>query len=217
MLPQVMPRFRHMAMRWLRNPEDAEDAVQDAMLSAYRHIDSFDGRAQMMTWLTTILINAVRMQIRRRPRGHMLPLDHSQEEGQLSLSEMLADPGPTPEQTFEQSELSKLVDKLTTSLPLAQQAALRLRVHDDLSIQETAETLGVPQGTVKAQLARSRAKLTERFHAVTTKHKIRSSVVGSKIRREKFSGCDCNSAQDHMPAAVYAAQAGGEVWSGAWR
>jgi len=159
MLPQAMPRFRRMAMRWLRNPEDAEDAVQDAMLSAFRHIERFDGRAQMMTWLTTIVINAVRMQIRRRPRGQMLPLDQTQEEGHLMISDMLADPKPTPEQTFEQNQLSELVCKLTSGLSPAQQAALRLRLQDDLSIKETAETLAVPEGTVKSRLMRGREAL----------------------------------------------------------
>jgi len=214
MLPQAMPRFRRMAMRWLRNPEDAEDAVQDAMLSAFRHIERFDGRAQMMTWLTTIVINAVRMQIRRRPRGQMLPLDQTQEEGHLMISDMLADPKPTPEQTFEQNQLSELVCKLTSGLSPAQQAALRLRLQDDLSIKETAETLAVPEGTVKAQLARSRARLTERFHTATTKPKIGGSVAGSKIRPETFCGYRCNRAQDHMPCVVFAAQGGSEVWAG---
>jgi DNA-directed RNA polymerase specialized sigma24 family protein len=65
-LSHSLPRFRRIAMRLLRNPEDAEDAVQDAMLSAHRHIASFDGRSQMSTWIMSIVINAVRMQIRRR-------------------------------------------------------------------------------------------------------------------------------------------------------
>src|SRR5215470_19051310 len=71
LLDHLLPRFRRMALRWLRNPDDAEDAVQDAMLSALRHLDQFDGRSQMSTWLTSILRNAVLMQIRRRPRSQM--------------------------------------------------------------------------------------------------------------------------------------------------
>ncbi len=65
MLPQVLPPFRRIATHWLGNPEDAEDAVQDAMLSAFKHITSFNGRAKMPTWLAAIVINAVRMQMRR--------------------------------------------------------------------------------------------------------------------------------------------------------
>src|SRR5271165_4728164 len=92
-----LSRFRRLAMRWLRNPEDAEDAVQDAMLSAFRHIAAFDGRARLSTWVMAIVINAVRMQLRRRPRYHFVSLDQAPEEGQWAISEVLADPRPTPE------------------------------------------------------------------------------------------------------------------------
>jgi RNA polymerase sigma-70 factor (ECF subfamily) len=54
-LPHLLPRFRSLATRWLGNREDAEDAVQDAMLSAFTHIASFNRRAKMSTWLTAIV------------------------------------------------------------------------------------------------------------------------------------------------------------------
>jgi len=57
-----------IAMRQLENRADAEDAVQDAFLSAYTHLDQFKGQARMSTWLTTIVINSARMKLRRRPR-----------------------------------------------------------------------------------------------------------------------------------------------------
>jgi len=121
-----------MATRWLRNPEDAEDAVQDAMLSAFKHIAAFDGRAQLSTWVMAIVINAVRMKLRRRPRCHIVSLDQTAEDGQWAISEMIADPRPTPEQTLEQCELRELVTKLTGSLPPSQRTALRLRQQDGL-------------------------------------------------------------------------------------
>jgi RNA polymerase sigma-70 factor, ECF subfamily len=163
-LSHSLPRFRRLAMRWLRNPEDAEDAVQDAMLSAARHIGQFDGRAQMSTWLTAIVINAVRMQLRRRPRCHVMSLDQRPEEGQWSISEVISDPGPTPERTAEQRELFNLAMELANSLPPSQRAALQLTQWDGLSIGNTAKALGVPEGTVKARLARGRAELRRRFH-----------------------------------------------------
>lgn len=163
-LSHSLPRFRRLAMRWLRNPEDAEDAVQDAMLSASRHIGQFDGRAQMPTWLTAIVINAVRMQLRRRPRCHVMSLDQKPEEGQWGISEVISDPGPTPERTAEQRELFNLAMELANSLPPSQRAALQLTQWDGLSIQNTAKALGVPEGTVKARLARGRAELRRRFH-----------------------------------------------------
>jgi len=165
-LPQVLPRFRRIATRWLDNRDDAEDAIQDAMLSAFTHITQFDGRAKMSTWLTAIVINAVRMQMRRRRRVPMLPLDHSPREGQPAISEHLMDPRPTPEKALERFELYGLTVKLTRSLAPSQRAALHLRHQNDFSIRQTAEKLGIPENTVKAQLARGRARLRERLRKV---------------------------------------------------
>lgn len=163
-LSRNLPGFRRVAMRWLRNPEDAEDAVQDAMLSAFKHIARFEGRAQMSTWLMAILINAVRMQLRRRPRHTHLPLDQPTREGQRTISDLIADQRPTPEQTLEKCELLELITKLTRSLPPSQRAAMELRQRDDgLSVKDAAEALGVPVGTLKAQLARGRVTLRQQL------------------------------------------------------
>jgi len=162
LLPHILPRFRRMATRWLRHPEDAEDAVQDAIFSAFRHLADFDGRSEMSTWLTAILRNAVRMQLRRRPRIRMHALAENPEEGRPILLETLSDPGPTPEQSLERRELCELVRQLRSTLPPSQQTALNLRIRDDLSIKEVADCLGTSEGTVKAQLARGRANLATR-------------------------------------------------------
>src|SRR5215471_9491732 len=66
-----LPQFRRMAQRRLGNLADAEDAVQDALLSAWAHIDQFRGQAKMSTWLTSIVINSVRMKLRRRSRARI--------------------------------------------------------------------------------------------------------------------------------------------------
>jgi DNA-directed RNA polymerase specialized sigma24 family protein len=71
--------------------ERTEDAVQDAMLSAFKHITSFNGRAKMSTSLTAIVINAIRMQIRRRPRVRLLSMDYSANEGQPAIAFSLID------------------------------------------------------------------------------------------------------------------------------
>jgi RNA polymerase sigma-70 factor (ECF subfamily) len=199
-----LPRFRRVAMRWLRNREDAEDAVQDAMLSAFRHIAAFDGRAQLSTWITAIVINSVRMQLRRRSRCQMLSLDQAPEEGQWAMSELLTDPRPTPEQTVERSELREFVVRLTCSLPDSQRTALRLRQRDGLSIREAAETLGVPEGTLKAQLARGRAALTRRFHEAAGKRPIKAAIADAALNSQKCShSYRLDSAQCEVPVAGF--------------
>jgi RNA polymerase sigma-70 factor (ECF subfamily) len=173
-------------MHWLRNTEDAEDAVQDALLSAFKHIAQFEGRAQMSTWLNAIVTNAARMKLRRRPRCQMMSLDQVPEKCDCTISEMLADPRPTPERTAEQCQLSELVTELIGSLPRSQRAALRLRQRHDFSVREAAEALGVPVGTLKAQIARGRAKLIERLHKAT-RIRTRISDTDSKSRRRPRS------------------------------
>jgi RNA polymerase sigma-70 factor, ECF subfamily len=213
-LPHALPRFRRMAMRWLRNTEDAEDAVQEAMLLAFRHIDQFDGRARMSTWLTAIVINAARVQIRRRPQYPMLSLDHAASEELGTLSDFLPDSRPTPEKSLEQSERYDLVMKLAGGLPPSQKAALLLCPHNGFSIRQAAEMLGVPEGTVKVRLARARANLAKRFHHATTTPK--TSGLDSK-GIDSFSAYRHTRAQGlpHLPTAVFREQGGREGWAGA--
>jgi RNA polymerase sigma-70 factor (ECF subfamily) len=194
-----LPQFRRAAMRWLRNSEDAEDAVQDAMLSAFKHIAAFDGRARLSTWVMAIVINAVRMQMRRRPRGHFVSLDQVPEEGQYAISEVIADPSPTPEQTAVYSEFRDLAAKLASSLSTSQRAALRLHQRDGLSIREAAETLGVPEGTLKAQLARGRAKLVQRFQEVAGKPRTKTAIRRAAARRKEYCS---NSRPESVPYVV---------------
>ena len=163
-LSRNLPGFQRAAMRWLRNPEDAEDAVQDAMLSAFKHIARFEGRAQMATWVMAIVTNAVRAQLRRRLRHTLLSLDQPAQDDQQTIADLVADQRPTPEKTLEGCEQLKLVVKLTRSLPPSQRVAMQLCQKDDgLSVREAAEVLGVPVGTLKAQFARGRATLRKQL------------------------------------------------------
>ena len=211
-LSHSLPRFRRIAMRLLRNPEDAEDAVQDAMLSAHRHIARFDGRSQMSTWITSIVINAVRMQIRRRSRRPTLSLDQESTDGNVSVNEWPVDPGPSPEQSLQQRELQALALKLVACLPHAQREALQLR-QQDFSIKQAAELLGVPEGTLKARLARARADLNHRFRKITGATRSRTALPESKARhKEHFTGYRRGERIPVLPAAVYQPQGGGENW-----
>jgi RNA polymerase sigma-70 factor, ECF subfamily len=203
LVTRFLPSFRRLAMRLLRNTEDAEDAVQDALLSAFKNIARFEGRAQMSTWLMAIIANAARMKLRRRPRGHMVPLEDVPEEWRWTISQLLADHRPTPEESVERCQLSELVTKLIGGLPDSQRSALRLRC-DDFSIREVAEVLDVPVGTVKARLARGRAKLMERFHKATSATRFRISGPDSKVRSKPYSSARANRANSvgHMSNPV---------------
>jgi RNA polymerase sigma-70 factor, ECF subfamily len=155
-----LPILYRSAYRLLGNTADAEDAVQDALLSAYRHWDQFRGEAQPSTWLTTIVMNCARMQLRKRPRHYHMSLDSPVGEDQeYSLSDILVDGRPSPEDECHESKLSAALMKSAALLSPTLRRAFHLRFVDHLSIRETALVLGVPTGTVKAQIARARAKL----------------------------------------------------------
>ena len=102
--------FRAIALRHLRNHADAEDAVQDALLSAYAHLDQFKGQAQMSTWLTTIVINAARRKLRQRSRSVHIAWDEQAPETHSPLWEMLPHADPNPEELCRRSEF---VERLT--------------------------------------------------------------------------------------------------------
>jgi RNA polymerase sigma-70 factor (ECF subfamily) len=157
-LASGLPPLYRRAYRILGNAADAEDAVQDALLAAYTHLNQFRGQAQISTWLTTIVLNCARLQLRRRPRHFHVSLDESSGEP-LSVSERLADHRPNPEAESIKSELRDRLSHFHRQLSPTLRRTFQLRDIDGLSTAETARILGVPIGTVKARSARARKRL----------------------------------------------------------
>jgi len=161
-LSSRLASFYRMAYRMLGNAADAEDAVQDALLAAYAHLDQFKGQSEMSTWVTTIVHNCALLQLRKRRRYVYVSLDESAGEPEaVPRSEQLADHRPNPEDECRHSELSTRLVHFHTQLSPTLRKTFRLRDIDGLSIRETAGILKVPCGTVKAQSARARKKLKE--------------------------------------------------------
>jgi len=158
---RYLPLLHRTAYRYLGNAADAEDAVQDALLSACKHLDQFRGQAQISTWLVAIVSNCARMQLRRRPRQIHISLNEQfgDEQGQ-TLSERLVHRGPSPEEEYREAELHEHLMQFVEELSPTLRRAFQLRDLDGLTTRETAQVLGVVDGTVKAQIARARAKLT---------------------------------------------------------
>lgn len=160
-----LPSFYRCALRLLGNAADAEDAVQEALLAAYRHIGQFRGQAQMSTWLTTIVRNSALMHLRKRARRTHFSLDeHIGCEETCFVWEGLTDGRPSPEDEFRHTELNARLRKYAALLSPALRRTFQLRVMHGLSIYETAKVLGVPRGTVKAQLARARKNIARHIN-----------------------------------------------------
>ena len=186
------PSFYRCALRLLGNRADAEDAVQEAVLAAHKHLHQFRGQSQMSTWLTTIVSNCARMQLRKRPRQIHMSLDEQigEDEGYF-ISERLADTRPSPEDECHNSELAAHLRKCTALLSPSLRRTFQLRVVDGLSIFETAQVLGLPHGTVKAQLARARRKLAPYMQrALKPRSRTPQSAYGTSSRRKSISRVD---------------------------
>jgi RNA polymerase sigma-70 factor, ECF subfamily len=154
------PRFFGLAYSILRNKEDAEDAVQDAFVSACRHLRMFEGRSAFTTWFTRIVINAALMVRRKRTpswtEAHAEPLSADD----TSWMEKIPASQPDPEMVYAESETFQWIEvRLGTMSPLLRQA-LTMTYYDELSNEEAGALLGVTTGTFKSRLLRARRQLT---------------------------------------------------------
>lgn len=160
LMSHCRPRFHRIALRCLGDVADAEDAVQDAFLSAYRYLHQFNGQAQMSTWLTRIVINSARTKQRRRPRQLHISLDGADRvQDSHPISDRLPDRRPSPEEICRTWELAKHLAQLSTRLPPNLLRTFQLHDVNGLSIRESAHILGVKESTVRARAARARTKL----------------------------------------------------------
>ncbi|MDQ1705735.1 MAG: polymerase sigma-70 factor, subfamily [Frankiaceae bacterium] len=145
-------RLWRVALRTLGNPDDAADALQDALLSAYRAAGGFRGEAAVTTWLHRIVVNACLDLARRRTSRPTVPLD-----------ETAAEARPAPD-TLGARETAGEVLAALRGLPIEQAAAIVLVDIEGYPVADVADMLQVPVGTVKSRCSRGRARLAETLH-----------------------------------------------------
>jgi RNA polymerase sigma-70 factor, ECF subfamily len=155
----------NVCYRTLGNAEDAADATQDALLSAFRGLKAFNGSASgLKGWLLRIAVNACYDQLRRRQRRPTESLDAmnvSDPERDTSPAERLADPGIGPEQLSLSSETARNIQAALDRLAPDQRLTVVLCDVQGLSYEEAASAMAVELGTVKSRLSRARAQLRE--------------------------------------------------------
>lgn len=147
----------------LKNDADAEDALQIAYLSAYRSIGGFRGESRLSTWLTRIVVNEAMMRLRRRGSEAMVvPLDSvADEEGNIMASETTAPEAGRPELAAMRGETRALLERRIDALPDAFRAVFVLRALEELSVEDTAASLHIPEATVRTRFFRARSLLRE--------------------------------------------------------
>ncbi len=175
----VMPHWDallRVTQRVLRNREDAEDAVQTALLDAFRNLHGFHGRARFSSWLTRIAMNAALMRLGMNWRKRETSLDEVPETGEVRARFHLVETRPNPEQAYLSKEGRVLLEKGIKKLTPLYGEVLHLRNVEQLSARETARVLQLPVGTVKARLHRGRAKLARHVRSIVTRGRNRGSV-----------------------------------------
>src|SRR5579862_9832073 len=174
------------ALRMLGNAEDAEDALQEGLLAAYRNLKRFEGRSQFSTWLTRIVINAALMRLRSKRSRPAVSLDAwSKEDNTLPPEERFAADDPSPEEIYAGRELRDLLEANLGELSPVLRDAFLLREGQGLSTTEAARALGVSENTLKARLWRARHQLAERLAPLLRRR--RDSAAGLTLATESGS------------------------------
>jgi RNA polymerase sigma-70 factor (ECF subfamily) len=147
----------------LKNDAEAEDALQDAYVDAYRHIHEFRGGARLGTWLTRIVINQALARLRRSRRDRIVVPFGDRPTGRTPADEtdLPDDRTESPTTAVLRAEARKLLERRIDELPIAFRTVFVMREVEELSVDETAECLGIPPGTVRTRLFRARALLRE--------------------------------------------------------
>jgi RNA polymerase sigma-70 factor (ECF subfamily) len=182
-------RLWAVALRTLGNPDDAADALQDALLSAYRGASGFRGSAAVTTWLHRIVVNACLDLARRRAVRPTEPL--------------LIDPASEPagRDRVAERETSLSVLAALRTLPPEQAAAVVLVDVEGYPVSEVAEILDVPTGTVKSRCARARARLAAQLCDLDP-HRVAPDAAGSDSGFGTAAGNDDTAARV-QPEAKY--------------
>jgi len=164
LVERYQDRAYGLALRVLRNPEQARDAVQDAFLKVYGSLGKFEGRSGFYTWLYRLVMN-VCLDIKRRDRsGRHVEWEEERAveiaQGAESLAPGAGDPSRGgPAAALERAELREVMARAIEALPDAARRTLELREIDGLSYAEIAKVLGVPKGTVMSRLFHARRRV----------------------------------------------------------
>ena len=145
----------------LRNDEEAEDAVQEAYLQAYRALGSFRADARLSTWLVRIVANEALGRLRRRG-ADVIPLDTAMDAVAATMETFMdQDPNRQPERAAVRAQERKLIESRIDKLPDVFRTVFMLRAVEEFTVEETAAALGIPEATVRTRFFRARSLMRE--------------------------------------------------------
>ena len=163
LVTQYERKIFRLAKHITQNDEDAEDVLQESFLKAYEHLKNFHGQSKFYTWLVRIAVNESLMKLRKRKSDKTVPLDEPVDTGEDMVAREIAVWEENPEQKYSREELGTILDEAVDSLRPAFRTVFVLRDIEELSTEETAETLGISIPAVKSRLLRARLQLREKL------------------------------------------------------
>ncbi|MBH0231733.1 RNA polymerase sigma factor SigW [Halobacillus yeomjeoni] len=155
----------HICFRMIGNAYEAEDLAQEAFIRAYTNIHTFDNRRKFSTWLYRIATNLTIDRIRKKKPDYHLDAQVRGTEGLDMYSQLAADQA-LPEEEVESLELQTYIHKEILALPPKYRSVIVLRYLDELPLQDIAEILDIPVGTVKTRVHRGREALRKKLRHV---------------------------------------------------
>ena len=162
-------RYRGMLMsriyRIVRHREDAEDVLQETLMSAYQHLDSFRGACRFSTWMTRIGINRSLMLLRKRKSLPETSSDLIPDDGKGFETREFGDPRPNPDQCYVMLRTVQGLRQAINKLPARLRGIMELYYIRDLLLKDAAETLGITQEAAKSRLMRARSYLRRSLNA----------------------------------------------------
>lgn len=161
----IMRRHNRLLFRTaraiLKSDQEAEDALQDAYLRAWRALEGFRAEARLSTWLVRIVVNEALGRLRRKG-AEIVPLDAAMTSAEPAIQAALADaPDDRPEPAAMRAQLRQLLEARIDLLPDAFRTVFMLRAVEEMSVEEVAEVLQIPEATVRTRYFRARSLLRE--------------------------------------------------------
>ena len=154
-------RLYRVARAILKNESEAEDALQDAYLDAFRHIGEFRGNAALGTWLTRIVVNHALMRVRKHKRDRVVVpfADPTSGDPAPAEADVADETRESPPMTVIRGEIRRILEQRIDELPVAFRTVFVMRDVEDMTVEETAACLAIPPATVRTRLFRARALL----------------------------------------------------------
>jgi RNA polymerase sigma-70 factor, ECF subfamily len=161
MVDQTSGHIYHVALQILGDEQDAEDVLQETYLKALHSLPTFEGRSSLMTWLYRIAVNEALMAVRRR-KPQALSVEEPDPDDESDSQEMeIVDFCCLPEGELLSAESRRALDQAVQHLPANLRVVFVMRDTEGLSIQDTAEALGLSENNVKTRLLRARLRLRQ--------------------------------------------------------